>query len=88
MLTQVDLTEVEEAFKKLGASKQGVLSTERLQEVLTNMGEAFDENELKETLRLLTEKESLAEVAGSHITPQKLACNILGFESVPRVGSA
>lgn len=88
LLAQVDLNEVEKAFKKLGASKQGCLLTaERLEEVLTTMGEVMEEDELKEALSYLTAKDSLQEAAGKQISPHSFACDILGFESVPQ-GSA
>jgi hypothetical protein len=81
----VDLNEVEKAFKKLGATKQGcMLTAERLDKVLASMGEVMEADELKEALIFLTSKESLIEAAGDKISPHTFACNILGFESVPR----
>lgn len=89
LLAQVDLTEVEKAFKTLGGTKQqNLLTAERLEEVLTTMGEAMEADELKEALNFLTGKESLEEAAALQISPQVFACNILGFESVPQTGSA
>jgi hypothetical protein len=81
----VDLNEVEKAFKTLGATKQGcMLTAQRMDEVLASMGEAMEADELKEALILLTSKETLKEAAGDKFSPHMFACNVLGFESVPR----
>ena len=86
---QVDLNEVEKAFKTLGATnKQCQLTSERLEEVLTSMGEPMEADELKEALNFLAAKETLEEAAGPAISPQTFACNILGFESLPQTGRA
>lgn len=88
LLKQVDLNEVERAFKKLGATTKQMLSAERLEEVLTSMGEPMEADELKEALNFLAAKETLEEAAGPAISPQTFACNILGFESLPQTGRA
>lgn len=86
---QVDLNEVEKAFKTLGATnKQCQLTSERLEEVLTSMGEPMEADELKEAISFLASKETLEQAAGPQISPHTFACKILGFESVPQTGSA
>lgn len=78
---QVDLEEVQQAFKTLGASQPGVvLPNERFVDAMTTLGEAMDGDELTEALRLLTGKATVKDALPEKLTPASFA-ELLGFES-------
>lgn len=78
---QVDLEEVQRAFKTLGAAQPGsALSATRFQEAMTTLGEVMDVEELSEALRLLTGKSSVKDALPSKLTPAAFV-ELLGFES-------
>eukprot|EP00892_Ulva_mutabilis_P006792 jgi/Ulvmu1/4485/UM002_0210.1 len=77
----VDLEEVQQAFKTLGASQPGmVLPTDRFVEAMTTLGEVMDADELTEAFRLLTGKPTVGEALPAKLTPGSFA-ELLGFES-------
>lgn len=78
---QVDLEEVQKAFRTLGASQPGlVLPGDRFVDAMTSLGEVMDTDELTEALRLLTGKDSIAEALPAKLTPSSFS-ELLGFDS-------
>lgn len=78
---QVDLEEVQRAFKTLGATEPGmVLSGGRFEEVMTTLGEVMDAEELAEALRLLTGHAAVKDALPAKLTPESFV-ELLGFES-------